>query len=749
MSTQIARNFSVVALAALLALAGARTRAACPGEWVFAPGQALPGVHGSVYATAVYDDGSGPALYVGGEFDIAGDILVANIAKWDGTRWSALGSGVAGTVSALSVYNGELIAGGQFTAAGGVSAACIARWNGTSWAPLDAGLAGSSAAVSALAVYDGALIAGGTFASAGGTSANNIARWDGTSWDELASGMDASVGALAVWNDQLVAGGAFHTAGGLPAERVALWDGVSWSALGSGTPGNVYALAAWGPDLVAGGRSFQPFILRWDGAAWGPLGEGLAGVGGYVNSLTSYDGWLIAGGKFDHSGATELSGIAGWDGQSWQPVAEPWAVSQVSALDVYDDELIVAGASEIGAGLVRWNGERWDCVGGAGQIWGGPIYAFGEYEGDLVTGGRLTLGGSLSVSIARFDGTRWQALGVGLTGETEDYVYALVAYQGDLIAAGTFRWADDVEVNYVARWDGSDWHPMGDGFDSYVNALAVYQGELIAGGWFNNSGLAETPHLARWTGVDWEPLGGGTDGEVHVLYVWDDALIVGGRFSSAGGVSASCIARWDGITYQPLSSGMDFRVLALAEYQNQLVAGGSFHRAGGVLANGIARWDGGAWHAMGTGPVMELAPYHGELWGYTAVAAARDTVYYQLTRWNGQDWVLQHGVLDGTVAALAVWDKTLVVGGSFLTVSGRVAPVWLRWTCPYDHGDLNCDTEIDVFDIDPFVLALTDPAAYQAQYEGCDRTLADINNDGSVNTFDIDPFVLLLTRGGD
>jgi hypothetical protein len=63
-------------------------------------------------------------------------------------------------------------------------------------------------------------------------------------------------------------------------------------------------------------------------------------------------------------------------------------------------------------------------------------------------------------------------------------------------------------------------------------------------------------------------------------------------------------------------------------------------------------------------------------------------------------------------------------------------------------GDLNCDGCLNVFDIDPFVVALTDSDAYAATYPDCDRSLADINLDGVVNTFDIDPFVVLLSGGG-
>jgi hypothetical protein len=61
-------------------------------------------------------------------------------------------------------------------------------------------------------------------------------------------------------------------------------------------------------------------------------------------------------------------------------------------------------------------------------------------------------------------------------------------------------------------------------------------------------------------------------------------------------------------------------------------------------------------------------------------------------------------------------------------------------------GDLNCDCATDLLDVDPFVLALLDPAQYMQQYPNCDRLLADANGDGLVNTLDIEPFVDLLVN---
>jgi hypothetical protein len=60
-------------------------------------------------------------------------------------------------------------------------------------------------------------------------------------------------------------------------------------------------------------------------------------------------------------------------------------------------------------------------------------------------------------------------------------------------------------------------------------------------------------------------------------------------------------------------------------------------------------------------------------------------------------------------------------------------------------GDVNCDGAINNFDINAFVLALTDPGAYALAYPNCWIGLADCDNNGTVNNFDINAFVALLT----
>jgi hypothetical protein len=85
---------------------------------------------------------------------------------------------VSNWVGALTTLpNGDVVAGGYFTTAGGVAANNIARWNGTSWSPLGTGLIGGVPDVGALTTLpNGDLAAGGYFTAAGGSVSAYFAR---------------------------------------------------------------------------------------------------------------------------------------------------------------------------------------------------------------------------------------------------------------------------------------------------------------------------------------------------------------------------------------------------------------------------------------------------------------------------------------------------------------------------------------------------------------------------------------------
>ena len=90
-----------------------------------------------------YDDGSGPQLLVGGDFQLAGETHAVNLARWDARRspvlghvvWRGLGDALFRMV--LDVGDGPAIyASGEFIAAGNRLVHGIARWDGWTWGAL-------------------------------------------------------------------------------------------------------------------------------------------------------------------------------------------------------------------------------------------------------------------------------------------------------------------------------------------------------------------------------------------------------------------------------------------------------------------------------------------------------------------------------------------------------------------------------------------------------------------------------------
>ena len=70
----------------------------CSPSWLPTFG-GQPGTSGSIGDLTVFDDGGGPALYAAGSFLSAGGVKANGIAKWEGSSWAALGSGMSGAVT--------------------------------------------------------------------------------------------------------------------------------------------------------------------------------------------------------------------------------------------------------------------------------------------------------------------------------------------------------------------------------------------------------------------------------------------------------------------------------------------------------------------------------------------------------------------------------------------------------------------------------------------------------------------------
>ena len=387
------------------------------------------GMNDRVNGLQVFDDGGGLALYAGGKFTIAGGESANHIAKWNGTIWSPLGTGMNGTsVSDLTVFDDgdglALYAAGAFTTAGGMSANYIAKWDGSTWSALGTGANnGMNGEVNPMTDFDDgggpALYAGGPFTAAGGVNANHVAKWNGTTWSalgtEISGGISGGgVGALTVFNDgdgpALFVGGNFTAAGGVGADNIAKWNGSSWAPLTGGMnayvgtltvfdDGGGSALYAGGSFTTAGGANAN-YVAKWNGSNWSGLGTGMNDE---VYGLTDFDDGsgpaLYAGGNFTLAGGGGASYIA-----KWACVVDP---------PIVGDDLCVGGSNS-GAPC----GRNSDCIGGFCQLKNrfitAVIPATATTHGIKVT--LVNIGADSVATPSNYDGTdRWvgaPALGI-------------------------------------------------------------------------------------------------------------------------------------------------------------------------------------------------------------------------------------------------------------------------------------------------------------------------------------------------
>ncbi len=321
-------------------------------------------------------------------------------------------------------------------------------------------LEGVNGDVHAITTYQGKIVVGGGFTSAAGVQVRNAAIWDpaANTWQALGNDLGINPGdtvmALEVYNNVLYAGGSFVTSGG--ATNIAQWNGTSWDAVGPGANGEVYALKVYNSTLVAGGQfdNIGSRIAAWNGSVWSQIGNGFITSGGSrVFALTIFNSNLVAAGRLEFSGSTPIHNIALWNGSVWSDMS--------SSTD-----------------------ER--------------IHALAVHNGQLFAGGRFTsIGGANAQYIAMYNsGLSWSALPGG---NLDDRVLAIASYDAyGLIAGGHFKYAGSQYVNYIARWDGTNWHRMITGGDENIKVLTKIDSSIYVGGEFEILAGIRAHHVARW-----------------------------------------------------------------------------------------------------------------------------------------------------------------------------------------------------------------------------------------------------------
>jgi hypothetical protein len=175
----------------------------------------------------------------------------------------------------------------------------------------------------------------------------------------------------------------------------------------------------------------------------------------------------------------------------------------------------------------------------------------------------------------------------------------------------------------------------------------------------------------------------------------------------------------------------------------------------GYLEDGriwIARNEAGTWNPL---PVTDAGSY-----GYIDLQTDSAGNAYVVYEDNSADKLMLAAESGGSFAHFEIYEPADGGAGPALRIRNdrvhvltwdRVAEELVHLEGPLPSsgkpGDLNCDGAFNGADIDPFFLALGDPAAYALAFPDCDINLGDMNGDGAVNGGDIDPFFECLGGG--
>lgn len=540
----------------------------------------------------------GTDLYVAGSFVSVDGLVVNRVVRWSQSGgWSALGSGLDGPATALTANVAGVQVAGSFTTAGGVPANGVAQWNGTSWSAFGSGLEGLEASVRSLVWHQGQLWAGGDFAFW------DLVVWDGTSWGPPPLGWpEIPVFSMASNGNELfvmVKDAVFYPTRVYQYDSDPPPDQEAWTQIGSAftVPQDVPTkLAIAGNEVIMCGRfiSVQNFangvastsqpainVARWNGAEWRALTRWLDGP---VHALVVQGDSMWVGGSFHGISGQEANNIAKWNGSSWETF-NGGTNGEVLALWVEGNDVYAGGRFSTAGGvpaasIARWNGTTWSALGGGFQ---GRVRSLAVCQGVVYAGGRLW-GAVQSVdSIARFhaDTAEWEEIMSGT-------VNALAVFNGEVIAGGRF-------TDCLRRWTGAGWLAVGGGCYGEVGALLVHEGSLYVGGKFSRAGSVSAMGIARWDGSAWHAMGNGLPGAVNGGPGGLHGLAAKGSrvYAVCGHASSNLIPvhQWDGKEWTQLGSGLSYvnyvgavlsspvRSLAVSP-SGSLLVGGLFYQAG-------------------------------------------------------------------------------------------------------------------------------------------------------------------------
>ncbi|MBS1688717.1 MAG: T9SS type A sorting domain-containing protein [Bacteroidetes bacterium] len=204
-------------------------------------------------------------LYAAGGFHDA--LFKYYVVKWDGTNWSEVGTGSNSLGAIAPIYcivadtfDNIYVAGAFSNNANDTSAELyVAKWNGTNWSEVGTGVA--------LTYYHGETIyalqedvSGNLYAAGSFTNSRHkyyVAKWDGTTWSELGNGTNA-----------LNANGMIHS---MCFDKKGNMYAAGFFTDTTANLSNPTLNATTG--LVTSRDTIHPYyVAKWDGTTWGNTG---------------------------------------------------------------------------------------------------------------------------------------------------------------------------------------------------------------------------------------------------------------------------------------------------------------------------------------------------------------------------------------------------------------------------------------------------------------------------------------------
>ena len=337
---------------------------------------------------AMYADTVDNYLYATGAFlDTTADgRVLKGIARWDGTKWDSLGTGIEGAdpfaldnTFAFSRYKNKLYIGGVFSSLGDKQAKGLGTWDGTNWDTLKVQPFKKTTYnynVVSTAIINNELYFGGFFDSINNIPSRSFGKWNDTILTPI--GVPAAllgevmIGTICEYKGYIYVGGNFGTAL-FPHDTIQCimrYDGANWSSVGGGMKGGtttVFSMVVYNNELYVAGNfnrssgNVGDEIQKWDGTTWSGVGGGIAG--GYLTKLlVGKDNKLYALGGFDHAGGIPANMVATWDGTNWCSLSGNFD-NILETGCFYHDSLAIGGGFHIIDGDTMNFISRW--IGGA------------------------------------------------------------------------------------------------------------------------------------------------------------------------------------------------------------------------------------------------------------------------------------------------------------------------------------------------------------------------------------------------